>query len=61
MTESALYSPVDDPDAFVGFGFAAAALITVLYRIVNVLADERTAGDASGEILGKLLRSRSRW
>ena len=30
LTESALYSPVDDPEVFVGFGFAALVITGTL-------------------------------
>jgi hypothetical protein len=40
LTESALYSPVDDPEVFVGFGFAALIIVSTAV--------------ASGKVLGKL-------
>lgn len=51
LTESALYSPVDDPEVFVGFGFAALIFVSTARHKVN--------RDAGGEVLGKSLRSRA--
>jgi hypothetical protein len=51
LTDSALYSPVDDPEVFVGFGFVAALII--------VSCPTQIADDAGGKLLGKSLYSRA--
>lgn len=51
LTESALYSPVDDPEVFVGFGFGALIIAgTVLLAAGSTVV---AVSASSGKVLGK--------